>query len=312
MSFFALVLALLIEQARPLSASNAVHEALTAWVRWVARQADNGQLWHARLAWGASVVAPALLAGVVFVLLGWFSAVLAFAWLVLVLYLTLGFRQFSHHFTQVRDALHNGQEATARESFVRWFPGEVPSGSSAVWIKPFLAYSVVSAHRHVFGVITAFLLLWWLGLGPAGAVLYRLAEYTSRQWVPGRERAGDPGPSEALQRVTQGGWRWVDWLPARATASAFAVVGNFEEAVASWRGEAAAHGPDGDGVVLAAAAGALNVRLVDERELPPDGPSASRPEPAPAHLSSTVGLVWRSVVLAMLLLALLGLARLPL
>jgi adenosylcobinamide-phosphate synthase len=312
MSFFALVLALLIEQARPLSASNAVHDALTAWVRLMARYTDNGQAWHARLAWCLAVLGPALVAGVVFVLLGWFSALLAFVWLVLVLYLTLGFRQFSHHFTQVRDALHNGQDETAREAFARWYPGDLPSGPSVVWLKPFLAYSVVSAHRHVFGVISAFLLLWWLGLGPAGAVLYRLAEYASRQWVPGRERAGDPGPSEALQRVSQEGWRLIDWLPARATASAFAVVGNFEEAVASWRGEASAHGRDGDGVVLAAAAGALNVRLADERDLPPDGPSASRSEPAPAHLGSTVGLVWRSVVLAMLLLALLGLARLPL
>lgn len=312
MSFFALVLALLIEQARPLSASNAVHNTLTLWVRWVSRQSDNGQRGHAWLAWVLSVLAPALLAGVVFVLLGWFSAVLAFVWLVLVLYLTLGFRQFSHHFTQVRDALHNGQEVAARDAFVRWFPGEVPVGPLGVWLKPFLAYSVVSAHRHVFGVITAFLLLWWLGLGPAGAVLYRLAEYASRQWVPGQERAGDPGPSAALQGVSLAGWRVIDWLPARATASAFAVVGNFEEAVASWRGEAAVHGRDGDGVVLAAAAGALNVRLIDERELALDGPSASRPEPAPAHLGSTVGLVWRSVVLAMLLLALLGLARLPL
>lgn len=312
MSFFALVLALLIEQARPLSASNAVHESLIAWVRWVARHADNGLLWHARLVWGLSVLAPAALAGLLFVLLGWFSGLLAFAWLVLILYLTLGFRQFSHHFTQVRDALHNGQDESARQAFACWYPSEVPSGPPSMWLKPFLAYSVVSAHRHVFGVIAAFLLLWWLGLGPAGAVLYRLAEYVSRQWVPGRERAGDPGPSEALQQVTQTGWRWVDWLPARATASAFAGVGNFEEAVASWRGESSAHGRDGDGVVLAAAAGALNVRLVDERDLPPDGPSASRPEPAPAHLGSTVGLVWRSVVLAMLLLALLGLARLPL
>ena len=312
MSFFALVLALLIEQARPLSASNAVHNALTLWVRWVSRQSDNGQRGHAWLAWGLSVLAPALVAGVVFVVLGWFSAVLAFVWLVLVLYLTLGFRQFSHHFTQVRDALHNGQEDVARQAFERWFPGVVPPGQSAVWIKPFLAYSVVSAHRHVFGVITAFLLLWWLGLGPAGAVLYRLAEYASRQWVPGRERAGDPGPSEALQGVSAAGWRVIDWLPARATASAFAVVGNFEEAVASWRSESVAHGRDGDGVVLAAAAGALNVRLVDERDLPLDGPSVGRPEPTSGHLGSTVGLVWRSVVLAMLLLALLGLARLPL
>lgn len=312
MSFFALVLALLIEQARPLSASNAVHESMVWWVRWVYRQVDNGQRWHGWLAWSLAVAAPALIAGVLFVLLWWFSAVLAFVWLVLVLYLTLGFRQFSRHFTQVRDALHAGQDLDALEAFKRWYPGPVSEGAPAVWFKLFLAHSLLSAHRHVFGVITAFLVLWWLGLGPAGAVLYRLAEYASRQWVPGRERPGDPGPSEALQQAARAGWRSVDWLPARTTAGAFAVVGNFEEAAASWRSESALHGSDGDGVVLAAAAGALNVQLTDTLPGDEDGPSASRPEPQAAHLGSMVGLVWRAVVLAMLLLALLGLARLPL
>ena len=34
---------------------------------------------------------------------------------VLVLYLTLGFRQFSHYFTDIRDALERGDDATARQ-----------------------------------------------------------------------------------------------------------------------------------------------------------------------------------------------------
>jgi adenosylcobinamide-phosphate synthase len=88
-------------------------------------------------------------------------------------------------------------------------------------------------------------------------------------------------------------------------------VGNFEEAVASWRSESENFAPGSDGVVLAATAGALNVRLS-----PRDGVvDASdgvmvRPEPQLAHLASAVGLVWRTVVLWMLLLALLTLARL--
>ncbi len=312
MSFFALLLALLMEQVRPLATHNLVHDGMAAWVRWVYRQTDNGRRGYAWLAWALAVLLPAALVGVLFVLMWHFSAVLAFGWLVLVLYLTLGFRQFSRHFTQVRDALHAGQDREALLAFRAWYPGVVPEGGVSVWLKPFLAYALVSAHRHVFGVVTAFLVLWWLGLGPAGAVLYRLAEYVSRHWVAGQERPGDPGPSVALQEIARAGWRSTDWLPARTTAGAFAVVGNFEEAAASWRSEAAQHGPDGDGVVLAAAAGALNVQLADPMALEIDGPSATRPEPQAAHLGSTVGLVWRSVVLLMLLLALFGLARLPL
>jgi adenosylcobinamide-phosphate synthase len=44
--------------------------------------------------------------------LGWIAAVV---WSVVILYATLGFRQFSHHFTGIRDALHAGDEDLARQ-----------------------------------------------------------------------------------------------------------------------------------------------------------------------------------------------------
>ena len=166
---------------------------------------------------------------------------------------------------------------------------------------------MLAAHRHVFGVLAAFVVCWLLGLGPAGAVFYRMAEYLSRNW---RGRP-DGTPSQATQQAAVTGWQWVDHLPARATALGFAVVGNFEEAVASWRGEAEQFGPGTDGVVLAATSGAINVRLNAREGKPEEAEGvATRPEPQLAHLASAVGLVWRSVVLWMLLLALLTLARL--
>ena len=80
------------------------------------------------------------------------------------------------------------------------------------------------------------------------------------------------------------------------------------------------------GVLLAATSGAINVRLGGEALKPAAGEpaapglgddadmadSGSTPgrEPELAHLRSVVGLVWRSVVLWMVLLALLTLARL--
>jgi adenosylcobinamide-phosphate synthase len=97
---------------------------------------------------------------------------------------------------------------------------------------------------------------------------------------------------------------------------AFAVVGNFEEAIDCWRHHAQRFPDDNDGVVLASTAGALNVRLGGEalRAQPNDEAqdSESTPGRTPelAHLTSVVGLVWRSVVLWMVLLALLTLARL--
>ena len=68
-------------------------------------------------------------------------------------------------------------------------------------------------------------------------------------------------------------------------------------------------------MILAATSGAVNVRLggvgVSTGDGPLDGAAPlSGQEPELAHLRSIVGLVWRSVVMWMLLLALLTLARL--
>ena len=64
------------------------------------------------------------------------------------------------------------------------------------------------------------------------------------------------------------------------------------------------HPLDNDGVVLAATAGAVNVRLGE------NDPAASGLVPELAHLRAVVGLVWRTVVMWMVFLALLSLARL--
>jgi adenosylcobinamide-phosphate synthase len=307
MSFFAILIALLIEQARPLGFDNPVHAGWREWTKVVRRNLDTGQPAHGWLAWALAAGAPALLATAVYWGLWQFSTVLAFVWLVIVLYLTLGFRQFSHHFTDIRQALEEGNDTLAREKLAQWLHVDTGSLPRAELLRQVIEQSVLAAHRHVFGVLACFVVFWLLGLGPAGAVLYRMAEYLSRNW---RARP-DGTPSVALQKAAAHGWNWVDHLPARATALGFAVVGNFEEAVASWRGEAEWFAPGSDGVVLAATSGALNVRLSARDGVVDavDGVSA-RPEPQLAHLASAVGLVWRSVVLWMLLLALLTLARL--
>ena len=49
-------------------------------------------------------------------------------------------------------------------------------------VRHVIEYSVISAHRHVFGVLAWFSILAALGLGPTGAVLYRMAEFVSRYW----------------------------------------------------------------------------------------------------------------------------------
>jgi adenosylcobinamide-phosphate synthase len=313
MSFFAILIALLLEQARPVADDNPVHAGLRGWARQVRRNLDAGQSSHGWVAWALAVGGPTLVAGLVYAALWQFSVVLAFAWMVGVLYVTLGFRQFSHHFSEIRQAMDSGDDRLAREKLAQWLRVDAITLPRNELLRQVIVHSVLAAHRHVFGVLVAFVIFWVLGMGPAGAVFYRMAEYLSRNW---RARP-DGTPSFALQHAAARAWDWVDHVPARMSALGFAVVGNFEEAVASWRGDAERYAPGSDGVVLAATSGALNVRLIP---LPMDAAgnpllaeetdSSVRPEPQLAHLGSVVGLVWRSVVLWMLLLALLTLGRL--
>jgi adenosylcobinamide-phosphate synthase len=189
-----------------------------------------------------------------------------------------------------------------------------------------LAHAAMAAHRHVLGVLVCFVFFWALGLGPVGAVLYRLADYFS---VSCRSNTHELSCSSSVQSVAAQAWHWINHGPSRATALAFAVVGNFEEAIASWRQDATTFRDSNDGVVLAATAGALNIRFGDRSPSPRAAAATveesmnatvgfhssaqanvSGREPQLGHLASLVGLVWRGVVLWMLLLALLTLARL--
>jgi adenosylcobinamide-phosphate synthase len=260
--------------------------------------------------------------------LGWPVAVL---WSVLVLYVSLGFRQFSHHFTNIRDALETGNEARARELLAQWQRVDATELPRSEIVRHVIEYSVLAAHRHVFGVLAWFSVLAAFGLGPAGAVLYRMSEFVARYWRH-RSRVETQLASTALQSAAARAWAAIDWLPARITALAFAVVGSFEDAIDCWRNYAQRFPNDNDGVILAATSGAVNVRLggealksayapattpgfgssgADNMDNPTDDTESTPGREAEVgHLRSIVGLVWRSVVLWMVLLALLTLARL--
>ncbi len=224
-----------MEQARPLARANPIHSILRSWVRWAGHSFDAGKSQHAILAWCIAVVLPTIGVLLVYWLLvmaiGWPVAVL---WNIVVLYVTLGFRQFSHHFTEIRQALETGDEERARQLLAEWQQVDVSGLRRSEIVRQVIEYSVIAAHRHVFGVLAWFSILSALGFGPAGAVLYRLSEFVPRYWMHKGEVSLHP-VSEALQRVAARCWAAIDWLPARITAIGFAVVGSFEEAIESWR-----------------------------------------------------------------------------
>ncbi len=321
MSFISVLFALLLEQARPLNRGNIIHVAMRAWVRWCTRTLDAGKPVHGWLVWSLAVGGPALAALAIYWLLAYFVGwPLAVLWSALVLYASLGFRQFSFHFTQIRDALAQGDDALAQRLLADWQHADAKDLPRTEIIGRVIETSVLAAHRHVFGVLAWFSVLAALGLGPVGAVLYRLGEFVARYWRHQSEAHHQP-VSDALQGYARQAWYVMDWLPARVTAISFAVVGNFEEAIDAWRRYAQQAQPGNDGLVLAATAGAVNIALrgIAGRAYPDasapamslsDDVTAGRPTPELPHLAIVVGLVWRTVVMWVLLLALLTLARL--
>jgi adenosylcobinamide-phosphate synthase len=322
MSFISVLLALLLEQARPLGRGNFVHVSLRSWIRWSARNFDAGKPFHGWLAWLFAAGVPSVASLAIYWLLelfvGWPVAI---AWSVIVLYTTLGFRQFSSHFTEIRDALADGDEESARRLLAGWMQLDASELPRSEIVRHVIERSVLAAHRHVFGVLAWFSVFAAFGFGPSGAVFYRLGEFVVRYWQHTSKNHHQP-VSQALQKTASLAWMVLDWVPARITAISFAVVGSFEEAIDGWRNYELKFKSDNDGVILAATSGAINIRLgsaVEKGNAAVDVVSDGLNDPSInilqgqtpelAHLAVVVGLVWRTVVMWMVLLALLTLAR---
>ncbi|MDC8786021.1 CobD/CbiB family protein [Roseateles koreensis] len=327
MNFFAVLLALLCEQLKPLRHGNGIHQGVIAWVRWTGRNFDAGRENHSKVVWVITVLGPALLTALVYLAVRHFSLLLALVIDVAVLYLTLGFRQFSHYFTDIRDALERGDDLEARRLLSEWRHLDASELPRTELVRHAIEHSLLAAHRHVFGVFFWFILLSTLGLGPAGAVLYRMAEFAGRYWAF-KSRTLDAPTNQRLMELSRRLFGLIDYMPARLTATGFTIVGNFEEAVNGWRRDARLWLHPNEGIILASAAGALGLQLggvaapgvtpdrsktfssgVDADATGADGSTPGQP-PQLGHLQSVVGLIWRSVVLWMLLLALLTLANL--
>jgi len=295
MKFLSLLIALLLEQVRPLRHSNRIHLLFTRYAMYLARQFNGGEYRHGVIAW-LLATAPAVVAVLaVSLALHHVSAPAAWLWNVLVIYLTMGFRQFSHPFTEIGVALREARLDAARDQLGQW-RGEGAAGlSSSEVARAAIELALIAAHRHVFGTIA-----WFLVAGAPGAVLYRLSAALADRW--GMRADAEFG---AFGRFAGSAFFWIDWLPARLTAASFATVGNFEDAAYCWRTQAASWTSEAHGIILATGGGALGVRLGGALRL--DAGTQLRPElglgdEADAdYMRSAVGLVWRALVLWMFL-----------
>ncbi|GHT84176.1 cobalamin biosynthesis protein CobD [Betaproteobacteria bacterium] len=323
MNLVALILSLLIEQLRPLPVRQLVIEPLRWFAAQLAERFNGGREGQGQVAWVLAVLpATALTWGLGYFLAEW-SGVLGFVFTLVVVYLTLGFRQESHFFSDLHLALRMGELDRARLLLSEWQDGPYDDKRREPEVVGLaIEQALYATHRNVFGVMC-----WFVVLGPAGAVLYRLARFFDDEWG----KRGDDGFDRFGQCARQA-FRLIDWIPLRLTALIFAVAGNFEDAIFCWRTQAVRWADRGLGVLIASGAGALGVRL-GEVGMTPETGEAVRPEAqeqdgaaatTPPHtprdserpevgvgaeacvddMQGTVGLVWRALVVYLLVLTL--------
>src|SRR6267378_3633397 len=128
------------------------------------------------------------------------------------------------------------------------FNGGEPRHGTTAWLVAVLPAAAAAAVLHALFYALHPLLALAFNIG---ALLYRLAAFLAARW----QGLGSFG------RFAQQAFYVLDWPAVRLTAAAFAVVGDFEDAVYCWRTQAPSWPEPNAGIVLAAGAGAMGVRL---------------------------------------------------
>ena len=275
MIFFALLVATLLDYNVPFAYEKRLNPYVLRWTataqRWTSQQAG----W---VDWAVGVGLPVIATAVIFLALSAFASVLAWVWLVAVLYVFSGYGQFKDHMSPVG-------------MFGRVSQGVADEGNNAFGTPAAVRFVL---HR-VVGYWVAFIVLALLGLGPAGAVLYRLAREKATpmtQSQAGEEpaveeqaveeqaveeqpvmqavqieanesttttdgMASDPHTADPVHAFAALAWHWVGWLPARAMVICAAMVGAFDGAIAAWREPEARHDESNDALVVSGVLGSL-------------------------------------------------------
>jgi adenosylcobinamide-phosphate synthase len=290
MAFFSVLGAVFLEHMRPLRYPLPHYQHYTRFIQALEHRFNAGEYSHGAIAWALAVLPVLAVIGLIYVVLNDVSPFLGWGWNVLVLYFTLGFKYFSDTAEQIARLLRAGDVEAARTCLEAWRSGDASHFSADDMVRVTIEQAMAASHRQMFGVLFWFVLL--VPLGPVGAVLFRTASILARRWVM----------SQGLFGVfAQRAFHVINWLPGRLTALTYAIAGNFEDATFCWRTQAQTWPEPEEGVVLAAGAGAMGVRLGQSVNV--GGEPVWRPElgngqvPDADCIDSAVSMIWRGLLI---------------
>lgn len=203
--------------------------------------------WRGLLAWALLVMLPTTcLTLAITALSGPIQVVLS----TILLYLVIGGRSLQEHADWVRDDLSAGNFADAR-MHVSWLVSRDTRQLDETGISKACVESVLeNGNDALFAPI-----FWFCVLGPSGAVLYRLANTLDAMWGYRTNRYLNFGRAAAKLDDA------LNYIPARLTALSYALAGNTKQALLCWQTQAAGWDSPNAGPVMAAGAGALDLRL---------------------------------------------------
>jgi cobalamin biosynthesis protein CobD/CbiB len=290
-SLAAILVCLLAQHTYPVKGRGALMAFYGRMCLSAAKRLNAGDRNSGSLAWFALMAAVLIPVALVTGLAAAVHPVVVWLLDVVVLYGTLRFLNTTSSLAAIEKALREQNVGAAANLLAQWQGEPVQTDDAGAIARLAAEHALREAHHGTFGP-----LFWFLVLpGPLGLVMYPLALRAAQSW----EHLVEPDERDFGWFAARA-FHFIDWIPQRATAFTFAVVGNFEDAIYSWKSQAASWMRSEEGIVLASGAGALGVRLGDP--IPVGGSFVVRPALGggqAAHedaLASLEGLLWRALI----------------
>jgi len=263
MKLIAILIALALEKwgghLRPRRLVHGLSSWLTALVRRLGSHADGG------IGVALVLALPVLVSGLIYLLLGWLFEPLAILFAATILFASLGGHCLKESVLAMVDMLQRDDYEGARNQAEEIVGRPITAGGDEL-VRIAAEGVLVEANDRVFGV-----LFWFILLGPAGAVLFRLSGSLERT-------IDDPACGLLL---ASNRFHWLlGWLPARLTALGYAMAGSFGHATEHWSSHGHQARDSNRATLISSGLGAL---------------LALEPSPPDALLEETLALVTRAV-----------------
>lgn len=293
MILIAILIALGMEKSLPLLHDYRQSHWFIDFVDWT--RARLGSAGNGAFGVLLTIALPVAAVALVFYLLLDLLWLLAFIFGVLVLWFSLGPKNLNEEIGDYIMAREIG-DSEARQRVGASILYEPIADSSLAPNRAITESILVQANERVLAVI-----FWFALLGPVGAALYRLTSILKSQTTQERETSQFARDARSLHAI-------LDWLPTRLTALGYAISGSFVDAIGNWHGR-----PEKPGgkwaesnieVLVGAGRGALQLDKESGIVEPEEGNVAVHTD----EIKSARALVWRTLVVWIVVIALLTLA----